>query len=189
MGRFGHEISMYSGWVVIKTNNQVDSCLSTSLKCARRSHFCLLILFNIVWPLVCKTGKNLCKTIRPPPHHPQLILKQSQPIQIAQVCTRQTSQPYLYSIRVYSQKSIGAEVCTIIPVWVRPPVVSKWKCSLFLNSLVHFDPIVHNSTGNDQFTFHTYLLAPDTDLSTFTTGRVHYGQLIYLLTVKHTFDM
>ena len=29
-----------------------------------------------------------------------------------------------------------------------------------------------------QFAFHTFLLAPDTDLSTFTTGRAHYSQLI-----------
>ena len=26
-----------------------------------------------------------------------------------------------------------------------------------------FDPILHNSAGNDQYAFHTFLLAPDTD--------------------------
>ena len=42
----------------------------------------------------------------------------------------------------------------------------------------------------DQFAFHTFLLAPDTDLSTFTTGRAPCGQLIvniiYSLVLTHT---
>ena len=33
-----------------------------------------------------------------------------------------------------------------------------------------FDQITHHSERNDQFAFHTSLLAPETDLSSFTTG-------------------
>ena len=47
--------------------------------------------------------------------------------------------------------------------------------------MVDFGPIIHHSAGNDQFDFHTFLLESDT--STFTTGRVHYGQLILYLTI------
>ena len=36
--------------------------------------------------------------------------------------------------------------------------------------MVYFDTIIYHSARNDQFTFHTFLLAPDTDLSTFTDG-------------------
>ena len=36
---------------------------------------------------------------------------------------------------------------------------------------------MHHSAGNDQFNFHALFLAPDTDLSTFTTERAHYCQL------------
>ena len=43
--------------------------------------------------------------------------------------------------------------------------------------MVNFDQIVHH-VENDQFAFQIFLLAPDFDLSTFTTGCVHYGQLI-----------
>ena len=49
--------------------------------------------------------------------------------------------------------------------------------------MVYFDQIMHRSAGNDQFAFHTFLLAPGTDQSsesTFTTGRAHYGQLIQM---------
>ena len=38
---------------------------------------------------------------------------------------------------------------------------------------------MHDSAGNDEFAFRTFLLAPDTDKFTFTTGRAHYGQLIF----------
>ena len=41
---------------------------------------------------------------------------------------------------------------------------------------------MYHSAGNDQFAFHTFLLAPDTDLSTFTIGHTLYGQLIPLFT-------
>ena len=41
-----------------------------------------------------------------------------------------------------------------------------------------FDPIMHHSAGNRLFAFHTFLLAPDTDLSTLSMGRAHYDQLI-----------
>ena len=44
--------------------------------------------------------------------------------------------------------------------------------------MVYFDQIMHHSAGNDQFAFHTFLLAPSTDKSTLTTGRAHYDQLI-----------
>ena len=37
---------------------------------------------------------------------------------------------------------------------------------------------MHHCAGNYQFVFHTFFLASDTDKSTFTTGRAHYGQLI-----------
>ena len=37
-----------------------------------------------------------------------------------------------------------------------------------------------HTAGNYQFTFHTFLLATDTDLSTFTTGRAHYSQFEYI---------
>ena len=47
--------------------------------------------------------------------------------------------------------------------------------------MVYFDQIMHHSAGNDQFAFHTFLLALDTDLFTFTKGRAHkYGQLILI---------
>ena len=36
---------------------------------------------------------------------------------------------------------------------------------------------MHHSAGNGQFAFHTFLLALDTDESTFNTGRAYYGQL------------
>ena len=36
---------------------------------------------------------------------------------------------------------------------------------------------------NDKFAFHTFLLAPDTDKSTFATSHAHYGQLIHYLHV------
>ena len=36
---------------------------------------------------------------------------------------------------------------------------------------------------NDKFAFHTFLLAPDTDKSTFATGHAHYGQLTHCLHV------
>ena len=39
--------------------------------------------------------------------------------------------------------------------------------------MVYFDQIMHHSAGNDQFALRTFLLAPDTDPSTFTTGRAH----------------
>ena len=41
--------------------------------------------------------------------------------------------------------------------------------------MVYVDQIMHHFAGNHQFAFHTFLPAPDTDLSTFTTGRAHYG--------------
>ena len=44
--------------------------------------------------------------------------------------------------------------------------------------MVYFDPIMHHSAENDKYAFHIFLLVPDTDLSTFTTGRAHTGQLI-----------
>ena len=50
-----------------------------------------------------------------------------------------------------------------------------------LNNMVFFYPIVHHSAGNGQFAFHTFLLALDTDESTFTTGRAYYGQLNALM--------
>ena len=40
-------------------------------------------------------------------------------------------------------------------------------------------PIMHHSAGNDEFASHTFLLAPDTDLFTFTTGQ------IFKLSTKH----
>ena len=39
---------------------------------------------------------------------------------------------------------------------------------------------MYHLAGNDQFAFHTFILAPDTDLSTFTIGHALYGQLIPL---------
>ena len=42
---------------------------------------------------------------------------------------------------------------------------------------------MHYYAGNDQFTFHACLLAPDTDKSKFTTGFEHYGQLITFVVV------
>ena len=38
---------------------------------------------------------------------------------------------------------------------------------------------MHHSAENGKFAFHKFLLAMDTDYSTFTTDRGHYGQLIY----------
>ena len=43
--------------------------------------------------------------------------------------------------------------------------------------MVYFDQIMHSSAENDQFAFHTFLLALDTD-TTFHTGRAHYGPFI-----------
>ena len=40
---------------------------------------------------------------------------------------------------------------------------------------------MHHSTRNDQFAFHTCLMAPETDQSSFTMGCAHYGQLILLV--------
>ena len=37
---------------------------------------------------------------------------------------------------------------------------------------------MHQFAGNDQFALHTFLLAPDTDLSTLNMGRAYYDQLI-----------
>ena len=37
---------------------------------------------------------------------------------------------------------------------------------------------MHYSARNDLFDFHTYLLAPETDKSSFTTGCAYYGQFI-----------
>ena len=36
---------------------------------------------------------------------------------------------------------------------------------------------MHHDAGNYQFAFHTFLLASDTDESTFIMGRAYYGQL------------
>ena len=58
---------------------------------------------------------------------------------------------------------------------VRPWSVCETVHKL-LNNMV-FYPIMHHSAGNGQFAFHTFLLAPDTDESTFTTNRAYYGQL------------
>ena len=44
-----------------------------------------------------------------------------------------------------------------------------------------------HSAGNDQFAFHTFHLAPDTDQSMFTTDHAHYGQLISINYAYHTF--
>ena len=44
--------------------------------------------------------------------------------------------------------------------------------------MVYFDQLMHLSARNDQFAFHTFLMAPETDLATFTTVCVHYGRLI-----------
>ena len=44
--------------------------------------------------------------------------------------------------------------------------------------MVYFDQIMHHSAGNYQFAIHALLLTPDTDQSTFTICRAHYGQLI-----------
>ena len=44
--------------------------------------------------------------------------------------------------------------------------------------MVYSDLILHLSLGNDKFVFYTFLLAPDTDLSTFTTDHAHYSSLI-----------
>ena len=49
--------------------------------------------------------------------------------------------------------------------------------------MVYFEQIMHHSAGNDQFAFQIFLLAPNTDLSTFVTGRAHYGQLILNLMI------
>ena len=38
--------------------------------------------------------------------------------------------------------------------------------------------ILHHYAGNDQLAFHSLVLTPDTDYSTFTKGCAHYGQLI-----------
>ena len=38
--------------------------------------------------------------------------------------------------------------------------------------------ILHHSAGNVQLAFHSLVLTPDTDSSTFTKGYAHYGQLI-----------
>ena len=38
--------------------------------------------------------------------------------------------------------------------------------------------ILHHSAGNGQLAFHSLVLIPDTDSSTFTKGCAHYGQLI-----------
>ena len=47
--------------------------------------------------------------------------------------------------------------------------------------MVYFDQIMHHAAGNAQFAFHTFHLASDTDLSTLTTGRAHYGQVIIVV--------
>ena len=64
-------------------------------------------------------------------------------------------------------------------------ILSSYNASFYRK----FDPIMQHSAGNDQFAFHTFLLALDTDKSTFTKGRAHYSQLIFdlELTVHHTF--
>ena len=64
--------------------------------------------------------------------------------------------------------------------------------------MIYFDQIMHHSAGNDQFAFKTFLLAPDTDQSTFNTGRAHYGKsiicsmffslLLLLIKLCHTFE-
>ena len=46
---------------------------------------------------------------------------------------------------------------------------------------IYFDQNMHHSAINDQFALHSFLLAPYTDQSTFTTCRAHYPQLIICL--------
>ena len=58
------------------------------------------------------------------------------------------------------------------------------KLLLTLNHMVQFDQILHHSARNNQFPFHTFLLAPEIDYSTFTTDCVHYRQLIYTFCYK-----
>ena len=71
---------------------------------------------------------------------------------------------------------------------VRPSVRGQLVTMLrTLNHMVYFDQIMHNSAGNDQFAFHTYLLAPDTDESTFASGRAHWCQLKFVKTFAISF--
>ena len=43
---------------------------------------------------------------------------------------------------------------------------------------------MHHSASNDQFAFHTCLMAPETGYSSFTTGCAHNGQLIMNINSK-----
>ena len=66
-------------------------------------------------------------------------------------------------------------MCIIIAVLVRPSVRGQLvKMLMTLELQVYFDQIMHYSAGNDQFAFHTFLVAPD-------TGRALYGRLICIL--------
>ena len=48
---------------------------------------------------------------------------------------------------------------------------------------------MHHSARNDQFFFHTFLLALETDYSKFTTGCAHYRQLIWAFVAKPSMQL
>ena len=49
--------------------------------------------------------------------------------------------------------------------------------------MVYFDPIIQHSAGNDLFASHTFIVAPVTDQSTFTTQSVDYHIADYQFSV------
>ena len=52
------------------------------------------------------------------------------------------------------------------------------KLLITLDHMVLFDQIMNHSARNDKFPIHTFLLATETDYSTFTAGCANYCQLI-----------
>ena len=59
------------------------------------------------------------------------------------------------------------------PCCKHPKIQTQVSLEKF-NHMLYIDPIMPHSAGTDQYAFHTFILVPDNDLSTFTTGRAHF---------------
>ena len=69
------------------------------------------------------------------------------------------------------------QVCNLIAVGVRPSI-RPWSLLMKMLITLEIFYILHHSAGNVQLAFHSLVLTPDTDSSTFTKGYAQYGQLI-----------
>ena len=76
---------------------------------------------------------------------------------------------------LFNARSAGVHLKRCVSPSVRPSV--RYHLVKMLITLETFY-ILHHSAGNGQLAFHSLVLTPDTDSSTFTKGCAHYGQLI-----------